>query len=914
MQQLWETIASYFQGLCAGNCKGPFIFFCFVLWNSTTHAQLSNVKGKVKSGGKALASATISIADKQTITDAAGDFSVQIIAGKYKLAITHIGYQNIEQQINLHEGETLSLQFEMMLEDQLNDAVVLGSRSSVHRSIMNTPVPVDVVLGSTLPTGETVITRQLANLVPAFNAAIQTLSIASVTNPARLRGLAPDQTLVLLNGRRRHTTALTFPDGSVCTELNAIPSAAIEKIEVLRDGAAAQYGSDAIAGVISFHLKKSTDKTYINLHLGQFYKGDGQSVLFEINRGFQLTKKGFVNLTAVFAYSSPTQRNGVYDSTVYYHIPATGVSDRYRDSIRELDNKMVAERGFDRLNFRRIGNSEILNGSFVMNGGYRLNKKANLYWTGTMNYRNGDDRTNPVYRYPKDTTTVNTILFPDGFQPHVKSSSINYSIIAGIAGRTNNGWHWDLGSVYGINHTSITVFNSNNASQFEMGKNAPTTFDYGNLSFGQLTNSLNFTRNFAKNIPEIKSLTTSFGAEFRVENYKTIAGEEASWKNYAPASGRLGGSSPPGIAPENEVSKNRYITAAYAELDMDINEKLLLNIAGRYEYYSDFGGNLAGKLALRYKLTNRLIWRGSFSNGFRAPALQQRYFSATNYSGGRNVFGISVTGTYRNDSDVAEAFGISSLQAEKSFNAGTGITLKISERINLTLDAYWIQLSNQIFLTGSIQRNAAVPRVGAILDSLNRREVMAVRFYTNAISTRTKGIDLVLTGKWPIRKSMLEITVAGNYNKTTIYQVGHPAKNLPNDSVYLYTLVNPEDRGRIEQSNPREKLILAVNYKTGKWQFGVRSIYNGSVAHIFFGSNRSRDQFFSPRTISFFNVNYSPKKWVNIGLGANNVFNVYPDKINHRQNSQGGLLIYDGNYTQIGFNGGYYFLNMVFSW
>lgn len=191
---------------------------------------------------------------------------------------------------------------------------------------------------------------------------------------------------------------------------------------------------------------------------------------------------------------------------------------------------------------------------------------------------------------------------------------------------------------------------------------------------------------------------------------------------------------------------------------------------------------------------------------------------------------------------------------------------------------------------------------------------MGVRFFTNAISTRTKGLDLIVTGKWPIMKSFIEISLAANYNKTNIYKINNPAKNLPDDSVYIFTLINPEDRGRLEQSNPLSKVLVTAKYKTGKWEWGVQSIYNGKVAHIFSGPDRSRDQFFTPKIISFFHVGFSPKTYIHITAGANNVFNIYPDKINHRANSQGGLLIYIGNSTQIGFNGGYYFLNMSLNW
>jgi iron complex outermembrane recepter protein len=890
------------------NCV-PFIFL--LLFYSASLAQDGTIRGVVKDGETGLQLATISIAKKTALTNQAGEFSVTIGPGTYTLLITHVGYKRIEQRIVLKPGETQSLQFNLT-RDELLDVVVLGSRSLIQRSKMNSPVPVDVVHQSQFPTGEINITRQLANIVPSFNAAPQTFGPAATRNPARLRGLGSDEILVLLNNHRRHTTSNIVTDGTVCTDLNAIPSAAIEKIEILRDGASAQYGSDAIAGVVNLQLKRSTGKTFINLHLGQYYKGDGETVLLEINRGFQLNKKGFLNLTASFNSNSPTQRNGIYDSTVYYNIPA-GASKKEKDSIVALDNQKVAERGFDRYNFRRIGNYEFSTTSVVVNGGYPVNKKTDLYWAGTMNHRIAHDHTTPVYRYPKDTTTVITELYPDGFQSHILDRSADYSLIAGIEGNTNDNWYWEVSSVYGGSFSEATVSNNNNASQFALGENAQTSFKNGRRNFIQNTNNISFTKNFAKHFQEIKSFTTSFGGEFRIEHHSVKAGEEASYKNYDTTSYRLGGSQPPGAFPENEVDENRYVTSVYAELEMDKNEKFLWNLAGRYEHYSDYGSNLAGKLALRYKFSDRFLLRGSFSNGFRAPAIQQRYFSATNYSGGRNFIGISYIVTFRNDSKEARAFGVSSLGAEKSLNASLGSTIKISRYINLTFDAYWIQVANRIILTGNITKRQTVPRVGQILDSLGRPEVMGVRFYTNSISTRTNGFDIVLTGRWPVRKSMLEISLAGNYNKTNIYKITDPAKNLPDDPVYTFTLINPEERGRIEQSNPLAKIIGAAKYKTGKWEFIARSIYNGKMAHIFSGALRSRDQFFTPKTISYVQINFSPIKWINISAGANNVFNVYPDKLNHRENTQGGLLIYDANSTQIGYNGGYYFLNMSFN-
>ena len=895
--------------------------FVFSLSIFFASAQNGMIKGIVKCDEEALPSATVSAGKKFALTDNNGEFLMSIPPGNYTLIITHVGYKKIEQLITINTGENQLLQFNMTRDEQMSDAVILGSHSSIQRSNMSTAVPVEIISGSKLPVAQTDLTQQLSIVVPSFNSPPQTVGSSAWVNPATLRGLGPDETLVLLNGRRLHTSAIIFLQynmayGTVCSDLNTIPSASIENIEVLRDGAAAQYGSDAIAGVINLQLKKSTGTTSMNLHLGQTCKGDGETIAFNFTRGIRLSKKGFLNFTADIRFKNFTQRNGVYDSTVYYNIPKNASTDSI-NSIRARDNLMIAERSFDRLNHRRIGNPKMLNTALIINGGYSLNKKTNLFWTGTMNYRLTEDISSSVYRYPKDTTTVITALYPDGFEPKISNTIRDMSFIADMEGKTGKGWQWDISSVFGGNSFNSEVTNSNNASQFNLGKNAQTSFKTGSSLFTQNTNNINFTRNFADLLQDVKSFTVSFGGEFRIDHYRLKEGEEASLKDYAPGSGRQWGSQGVvGRSPDNAVNKNRYISAAYAELEMDKNGKFLWNLAGRYEYYSDFGGNLAGKLAMRYKFSDHFLLRGSLSNGFRAPAIQQRYFSAINQIGGRNNVGISVIGNYRNDSKEAAGFGISPLQAERSVNVSGGITSKILRHVNLTLDAYWIQISNRIILTGQIQRSVATPRVGKILDSLNHKDIDGVRFFTNAVSTRTKGVDLVVTGSWPIRKSIFEISLSANYNKTNIYHVIQPAKNLPDDSVYQFTIINPEERGRLEQAQPLDKIILIVNYKTGKWEFGVRSIHYGKATHIYMGNaviDRNRDEFFLPKILAGFIISYSPKTWITIKAGAVNIFNTYPNKVKNRANTQAGLAIYDFNSTQIGYNGGYYFVNMAFN-
>ncbi|MBD0294531.1 MAG: TonB-dependent receptor, partial [Flavisolibacter sp.] len=272
-----------------------------------------------------------------------------------------------------------------------------------------------------------------------------------------------------------------------------------------------------------------------------------------------------------------------------------------------------------------------------------------------------------------------------------------------------------------------------------------------------------------------------------------------------------------------------------------------------------------------------------------------------------------LTGTFRNDSRMAEAFGIQPLRGEKSRNASAGVTSKISNRIHLTLDAYWIQIRNRIIFTGPIQRNNSTPRVGKILDSLNHRDINAVRFFTNAISTRTQGIDAVVTGNWPIHKSVLEILVSANFTRTRVYGSVQSAKNLPDSVQYRDVLFNVEERGRIEQGQPRNKIILSAIYKTGKWEFATRAVRFGKVASIYNGSDRSFDEVLSPKVNSGFRIAYAPKPWITVTAGAMNIFNVYPDRLKNYINSMEGILLYSDKAIQFGNNGIFYFMNMEFN-
>jgi iron complex outermembrane receptor protein len=507
---------------------------------------------------------------------------------------------------------------------------------------------------------------------------------------------------------------------------------------------------------------------------------------------------------------------------------------------------------------------------------------------------------------------VNTVLYPDGFKNINVINSRDVSGIAGARGKTNKEWNWEWNSVFGKKSGQFNWKNTNNASQFILGADAPTEFYGGSTVFLQQTNTISLARDLAKEISGVKTFNIGLGAEYRFENFRTRVGEEAAWKNYDTSGSTQGGAQPsPGITPADVLNERRSVAGLYIDLETDINDHFLINLAGRYENYSDFGNNLAGKLAMRYKLSSAFSVRASVSNGYHAPALQQIYYSAT-LSGFRNIPGVNPPiriGTFRNNSDVAMAFGVKRLQPEKAINLSGGFTSTISSHINLTVDAYWIQIKKRLVLSGRFDRTN--PAVNSIL--VNLPEIDVVQFITNAINTRTRGIDIVMNGNWSIRKASIGIMLAANFNRINVFGPIQSTDKLPADSLNTNTLFNREEREKIERGQPGSKIILSGNYKRGKLEFLIRSTRFGKTSAVFNSADPLQDEFFSAKILTDLSINYSPKTWLTITAGANNIFDVYPDRLKNYLNTTEGILVYSNEAMPFGYNGGYYFLSMAFN-
>lgn len=866
-------------------------------------------------------------------TDLTGHYSLRLRPGTYQIQASYIGYETQTRNVSMSDKDQ-TINFTLSTGAlALNNVVIVGSRSNKPRSSVETVAPIDVITSRELQASGQIEPTQMMNMVaPSFNSSRQTVSDGTDhIDPATLRGLGPDQVLVLLNGKRRHNQALinvggTVGRGSVGTDLNTIPVAGIQRIEVLREGAASQYGSDAIAGVVNVVLKNDTGTT-ATVHLGQFYEGDGKNAQVGLYHGFKVGNLGVISAAADVRLRGNTNRAGRYTGPVYTNWNVSQGSNETREawlarrqSLYNQDQAQIAQNNFNLEDNLLVGNSAVNNFGGMLNGNLQVGEKTEVYFSGTLNYRKGNAA--GFYRYPYQTTQVISEIYPNGFLPEIHSTIWDRSFLAGIGGEWGNGWRWDLSNVYGGNSFRYDVENSNNASQFAQGANAQTEFYAGTLQFNQNTTDFGVTKDFGKAIG-VQSFNVAAGLEYRLDNFQIEAGEEASYTNYAPNSGRAGGAQVfPGFQPANEVNETRNVSAAYLDIETDLTDRLLVNAAGRYEYYSDFGGNLAGKLSARYKFADIFSLRGTISNGFRAPSIHQRYYSAisTSFLTVDGQLQPRQQGTFRNDSEVARAFGIPSLKAEKSTNYSLGITSQLLPNITLTVDAYQIDIKDRIVLTGSFQRgtSAAGQEVARLLNAAGQTEVQSAVFFTNAIDTRTRGLDIVLNADYTIGQGSLEVTLAGNFNKTEVQGDPRVSSTLPND-LFGNTLFNRGERGRLEWGQPRNKFTLGGLYKLNKFGTNLRITRFGEV-RIVDPTNALLDQSFSPKVTTDLNVSYQVNKILQLSVGGNNIFDVYPDKLTATQyptpsnptsldNTSYGRFVYSRSATQFGFNGGYYFIS-----
>jgi iron complex outermembrane receptor protein len=989
------------------------------------NAQEMIVSGIVKDkAGITLPGATISVknSQKSTTSDIDGKYSIKAKDGD-KLQISFLG---METKLLTVKGSIINV----VLEESgvsLNEIVVVGSRKK-GRVSLDTPVAIDVIniSSSAAATPQTDLTQILNYAAPSFTS--NTTTVADGTDhidPAQLRGLGPDQVLVLLNGKRRHTTSLvnvngTPGRGSVGTDLNSIPSFAIDRLEVLRDGAAAQYGSDAIAGVINVAMKKGTGKLEGSLVSGgNFSDGandhtggvDGIKHQLDLNYGFKLKDKGFINLTTslqkrdltsragtaagtIFnAYNAVEKRalnNGVNISSLFSNITNTPNSNAIIGHIKnfapqvgyfttaqqsaiqsattisalqgalgfDVTDQEIAFRGLNRKDFNmRVGQSELISGQFFLNSEYEINSNVKAYAFGGYSYRNGNAA--GFYRRP-NAANGTTSIYENGHLPEIDSDVKDFSLATGFKGRMGK-FDFDFSNTFGTNSFDYTIKNTANAS---MPFPSKTEFNAGGLGFTQNTVNLDFTRKF----DYLEGLNLAFGSEYRYENYQISAGEESSWalydingniqtattaNNLKPTTffnaARPGGAQVfPGFRPTNATDKNRSSVAAYVDIELDITEKWLVSTALRLENYSDFGSTFNYKIASRYKITDNFALRAAHSTGFRAPSLAQLYFQATGtqFVGGEQF----EVGTFANDSQLATKLGIPQLKQEVSQSFSAGFTAKIPKaNLSFTVDGFYISIDDRVVLTDQFARGAQTADVQAIFNAAGAN---AATFFSNAIDTRTAGIEAVIAHKATIGKTTLNSDFAVTQIKTE--RVGDiKASPLLASGNNLNIYFSERSRIFLEEAIPRFKASLNNNLSVGKFNVYLRNVYfgevtdpnatdindNGLIEATIINGQAVETEFpvFGGNIVTDLSVGYKINENLKITLGANNLFDIYPDlnigpKTARRPNAtltNGAIMypntpvsidltsndqfVYSRNVSQFGQNGRFLFARLNFT-
>ena len=766
---------------------------------------------------------------------------------------------------------------------------VVGSRR-VGRTVNDSPVPIDIIDASAIAaTGLTETNMILNNLLPSFNFPQPSMTDGTDhVRPAQLRGLAPDHTLVLVNGKRRHTSALLNLNGSVgrgssAVDLNAIPANAIKRIEVLRDGAAAQYGSDAIAGVINIVLKDASEGGEVSATYGAnvttmdgvpeltgvsvgdngdlaFQTGsdrsltDGQTATLRGNIGFEWGNDGFVNVSAEYRDRGQANRAD-YDPRENYA----------RDEEGNLDPRELT---VDRYN-HVFGNGDVEDYALFVNAGKAINDKVEFYGTAGASKRNSVS--GGFYRRAQDSRNI-TSIYPDGFLPQITTDIKDSSVLAGIKGY-DEVWNYDLSVTHGENELEYGVANSLNTS---LGPDSQTSFDAGSLEYQTTVVNADASRLVDTGV-FYSEMNFAMGAEYRHESYEITAGEESSYiqgtfgpRGAVSADGSLGAAGSqvfPGFTPESAGKNSRHNYSLYVDLEADVLEQWNVAVAGRFEDYSDFGSTFNWKLSNRVTVTDEFALRASVSTGFRAPSLQQQHFTAIS-----TVFVDSVpveTGTFAPSSDVAQALGSPGLDAEESVNYSAGFTWSPSADFNLTVDFYRIDIDDRIVLSNNLSGDA----IEALLEGTG---ATSARFFLNAIDSRTQGVDIVSTytldtAEW----GAFNFNAGINFNDNEVTRVIDAPDVLQGAGFDQSNLFSDVELRRFETASPESKVNLGVTWSFDRYTTTLRTTRYGEVEDP--SSTAELNEIIPAEWVTDLDINVALTEGLSVSVGANNVFDVYPE-------------------------------------
>ena len=762
-------------------------------------------------------------------------------------------------------------------ETKAMETIIVTGTKVQNRTVAESLSPIDIVTPEALQaTGAAQLTAALSRAVPSLNFPNPSLTDGTdAVRPVQLRGLSPDQTLVLVNGKRWHTSALVNVNGSqgrgsAPFDLNQIPLSAVERVEVLRDGASAQYGSDAIAGVVNIVLKSGSEHGSASLQTGQYSAGDGAQLLAGGDGGFTLGDGGWIHFAAQYNSNDWSNRARPYLGTPSASQPSPGV---------------VAQ---------RYGDPQIEQPELSFNGQYKLSDAATFYAFGGA--RNLNSTSNGFFRAAGSSNNIRAI-YPEGYLPLELVHAQDRQGVAGLRGTVADGWHYDLSADYGYSRIAIDTAHSLNTS---IGPASPTYFFDGILQSEQGALNADFSKDVTFSfLPN--AMTVAFGGEYRHENYSVSAGDPASYFG-------TGAQVYPGFTPNDAGSHNRHSHAAYFDLETNFTDKFSAGLAGRYEDYSDFGSALSGKLSARYQIVDTVAVRATASNGFRAPSLAQQYFSSTTTNLVSLPTGneLQQVRTFSVADPAAIALGAVPLDAEKSRNYSLGLVLQPTEAFSATIDAYQISVDHRIALSGNLTGTA----VSSYLQAHGYPGVQGGRYFTNAVDTRTRGVDLVANYRLDFDAAgTLNLSLAANHNKTDIQRI-QPNPAILQQNGLVLARVTRDEVGRITLGSPKDKYVFGAD-----WTFWNLTLHGDVTRYgdvtVLNASNAALDQTYGAKWLLNVSGTYHLDRW-DFTLGADNATNVYPDETIYA-NSQSGQLPYS-NYSPFGFNGAFVYGKATLHW
>jgi iron complex outermembrane receptor protein len=781
---------------------------------------------------------------------------------------------------------------------QVEELVVTGTRAA--RSRLETISPVDVISSETLTrSGTTELAQALSTLAPSIDFPRPSITDGTDTvRPATLRGLSPDQTLVLVNSTRRHASALVNVNGSIgrgssAVDLNAIPTVALDRVEVLRDGASAQYGSDAIAGVINLRLREAREGGSASATLGGYFtdfetaripegrsEHDGRTITFSGWQGFALGAEGFLTISGQYLEREPTSRG-------------------------DLDPRLAPRPA--RIT-SRYGDPKVSEGTVYVNAGIPISDTWSAYgWSGYQHRDSESAATPRTWNNPNNDPAV----YPEGFLPIINPVIDDFTAAGGVKGEVA-GFNVDINAAYGWDKIDYSVLNSINGT---LVPNSPTEFDAGNLSYRQWTAGIDVTR--PVELGMFKPLNVAFGAEYRDEGFEIGAGELASYV-FVPGRPGAGPGSQGfiGFRPSNEVDVTRNAWSAYVDLDAQVTEALNLTAAARFEDYSDFGTTTTWKLGSRYDFTDSFALRATVSTGFRAPALQQQYFTATaiNFLVINGVSTPTEVATLPATSSIAASLGAKPLDPEKSTNYTVGAVFHTGP-FELTVDAYRIDIDDRIVLSENLLGNpngdATARAIFALLNPPgSNNPISGARFFINGVDTRTQGVDVVARYRWAYNDAgRIDFTLAGNYNQTDVRRVPAIPTDVPiPNPPSLFNRINVLT---LEEGTPHTKAVFSADWNQDPWGATVKANYYADITHPFSNTDPAFDIHTGDKVLIDLEARVKVQG-AQLAVGANNVFDVYPDYTAAFINTNGALAF--SGYSPFGFNGRFLYARVTYSW